>query len=101
MTKVKVENNFIWVILAAIKIYSTNFIKFCGYMTFPILGQVLGLLLTLCLAGVYSVYIPELAVKYPIFQDDLTVILCVVVITIPGMLIFLKLFGIILLRMVQ
>jgi len=92
MAKVKIENNFIWVMLAAIRIYSTNFIKFCGYMAFPVLGQVLGLLLTFCLAGIYTVYLPELAMKYPIFQDDLTVTICVTIITLPGMLIFIKAF---------
>ncbi len=92
MAKIRVENNFLWVVLAAIKIYSMNFLKFCGYMTFPILGQVLGLLLTLCLAGIYTVYLPELALKYPIFKDNLTIVLCVVIITIPGMLVYIKAF---------
>ena len=92
MTKIKVENNFVWIILAAIKIYSMNFIKFCGYMTFPILGQVLGLLLTFCLAAIYIVYLPELSLKYPIFKENSTIIGCVVLITIPGMLVYIKAF---------
>ncbi len=92
MTRIKVENNFIWIILAAIRIYSTNFLKFCGYMLFPVLGQVLGLLLIFCLAAVYIAYLPELADKYPIFNDYSTIILSVIIITVPGLLIFTKAF---------
>lgn len=90
MTKIKVENNFIWIILASIRIYSTNFLKFCGYMLFPVLGQVLGLLLIFCLAALYIAYLPELADKYPVFNDYTTIILSVIIITVPGLLIFTK-----------
>ena len=55
MQKIKVENNFVWIILAAIRIYSANFLFFFGYMLFPVLGQILGLLLIFCLAGLYEV----------------------------------------------
>ncbi len=92
MQKIKVENNFVWIILAAIRIYSANFLKFCGYMLFPVLGQILGLLLIFCLAGLYAVYLPELMEKYPAFKDPSTMILCIIGIIIPGLLIFMKAF---------
>ncbi|MBR6099500.1 hypothetical protein IKP85_07110 [bacterium] len=92
MAKIKVENSFIWVILAAIRIYSTNFLKLCSYMLFPVLGQVLGLLLVFCLAGVFSAYWPELADKYEMFNDMAVVMISVVLLTIPGLLIFTKAF---------
>jgi len=92
MTKIKVENNFVWIILAAIRIYSTNFLKFCGYMLFPVLGQIVGILLTFCLAGLFIVYLPDLQDKYEMFRDYATVLLCLIVITIPGLLIFCKAF---------
>ena len=92
MSKIKVENSFIWVIANAIKMYSTNFLNLCGYMAFPVLGQIFGLILTVCLAGIYIMYLPELAIKYPIFNDNLTIISCVILITIPGMMIFIKAF---------
>ena len=92
MSKIKVENNFVWILLAAIKIYSTNFLKFTGYMLFPVFGQILGLLLIITLAGLYTLYLPELALKYPAFKDPSTVLLCVIGITVPGMLIFMKAF---------
>ena len=92
MAKIKVENNFIWILLAAIKIYSTNFLKFTGYMFFPVIGQILGILLIITLAGLYNLYLPELALKYPTFKDPTTVLLCVIGITVPGMLVFMKAF---------
>lgn len=92
MAQIKVENNFIWILLTSIRIYSTNFIKFCSYMMFPVLGQILGILLIFCLAGLYSLYLPELSEKYLIFQDFSTSILCIVAITIPGLLVFMKAF---------
>jgi len=92
MSKIKVENNFIWIILAAIRIYSSNFLRISSYMLFPVLGQVLGLLLVFCLAGVFSAYLPELAAKNPAFNSIPTVMLSIILITIPGLLIFIKAF---------
>lgn len=92
MAKIKVENSFIWIILAAIRIYSANFLKLCSYMLFPVLGQVLGLLLVFCLVGVFTAYLPELAEKNPAFDNMTTVLICALLITIPGLLIFIKAF---------
>lgn len=92
MSKIKVENSFIWIILAAIRIYSANFLRIGSYMLFPVLGQVLGLLLVFCLAGVFNAYLPELAAKNPAFNNIPTVMLCIILITIPGFLIFMKAF---------
>lgn len=92
MAKIKVENSFIWVILAAIKIYSANFLKLTGYMLFPVLGQVLGLLLVFCLAGLFTAYLPELMDKYPFFDNIGAIIGCTLLLTIPGLLIFTKAF---------
>ncbi len=92
MAKIKVENNFIWIILAAIRIYSTNFLRFCGYMLFPVLGQVLGLMLVFSLSALFTAYLPELADKYAFFRDYTTMVMSIVVIIIPGLLIFMKAF---------
>jgi len=92
MAKIKVEDNMVWVVLAAIRMYSANFLKFCAYMAFPVLGQVLGLGLVLGLASLYVYYLPELALKYNLLKDMSTVILSAIVIVIPGLLIFMKAF---------
>ncbi len=92
MAKIKVENSFIWIIMAAIRIYGTNFLKFGSYMLFPVLGQVLGILLVFCLSGLFAAYLPDLQDKYPAFRDTTTVIISVIAITVPGLLIFMKAF---------
>ena len=89
MAKIKVENSFIWIIMAAIRIYGTNFLKFGSYMLFPVLGQVLGILLVFCLSGLFAAYLPDLQDKYPAFRDTTTVIISVIAITVPGLLIFM------------
>ena len=71
MAKVKVEDNMVWVVLAAIRMYSGNFLKFCGYMAFPVLGQILGLGLVFGLAAMFNYYLPDLALKYDILRDML------------------------------
>lgn len=92
MAKIKVEDNMVWVVLAAIRMYSANFLKFCAYMAFPVLGQVLGLALVFGLASLYTYYLPELAMKYDVLKDMSTIVLSIIVIIIPGLLIFMKAF---------
>ncbi len=92
MAKIKVENNMIWVVLAAIRMYSANFLKFCAYMAFPVLGQVLGLGLVFGLAGLYTYYLPDLALKFDLLKDMSTIVLSIIVIVVPGLLIFMKAF---------
>lgn len=92
MAKIKVEDNMVWVLLAAVRLYSANFLKFCGYMLFPVLGQVLGLGLIFGLAAVYMAYLPDLALKYDVLKDFSTIILSVIIIVVPGLLVFMKAF---------
>lgn len=92
MAKVKVEDNMVWVVLAAIRMYSGNFLKFCGYMAFPVLGQILGLGLVFGLAAMFNYYLPDLALKYDILRDMSTITLSIMIIIIPGLLIFMKAF---------
>lgn len=92
MAKIKVEDNMVWVVLAAIRMYSGNFLKFCGYMAFPVLGQVLGLGLVFGLAAMFNYYLPDLALKYDILRDMSTITLSIMIIIIPGLLIFMKAF---------
>lgn len=92
MAKVKVENNMVWVLLAAMRMYSANFLKFCYYMLFPVLGQVLGIVLIFGLAGLFVNYLPDLIIKYDILKDMSTIVAAVIIIVIPGLLIFMKAF---------
>lgn len=92
MAKDKVENKIISVLLESVKIYGANFFQFTKYMLFPVFGQVLGLGLIFFLASIYSQNIPELVEKYAFFNNFSVIVLCVVIITVPGMIIFMKAF---------
>lgn len=92
MSKVKVENKVSSILIEGVKIYASNFLQFTRYMLFPVLGQVLGLGLIFALASVYTAKLPELITTYEFFNSFSSIVLCVILITVPGMVIFMKAF---------
>lgn len=92
MAKSKNGNGVFDVLASAVRIYCMNFLQFTRYMAFPVLGQVLGIGLILGLAWLYSANLPALMERNPAFNDFSTIMLCVILITVPGMVIFLKAF---------
>ena len=76
----------------AIGLYFSNFDKFMQYMTFPVLGQIAGLGLVFLITFFYTQKIPVLVQKYSIFNDFNMLILLSIVITLPGLAIFVKAF---------
>jgi len=90
--KEKVDKS-IWQIFAeGLKIYCFNFHKFFLYMAFPVLGQLLGLGLVFGLTYLYTTNLPNLIVNYDFFDNFATIVLGVVLIVLPGMLIWAKAF---------
>jgi len=73
-------------------IYCRNIHKFTGYMLFPVFGQILGLVLIFGAAFLFAQHLPELGAKYKVFADLTTMALCLLLITLPGMLVFMKAF---------
>ena len=76
----------------AIGLYFSNFKQFLKYMSFPVFGQVIGMLLIISSILLYSKYLPNLIEKYQIFNNINTMVLCSVIVAIPGMTIFIKAF---------
>ncbi len=76
----------------SVGLYFSNFSQFVKYMTFPVLGQVVGLGVTLLCTYIYSKNLPALIDKYPIFNDFGIMVLFSVIIALPGMIIFIKAF---------
>ena len=76
----------------SIGLYFSNFGQFVKYMSFPVLGQFFGLLLVFLLTFVYTKNMPFLIEKYPAFDNFYTLILCAILVTLPGMIILLKAF---------
>lgn len=73
------------IFIESIGLYFSNFDKFVKYMTFPVLGQVGGLLLVLILTMIYTKHIPQI-------ENINILILLSILVTLPGLLIFTKAF---------
>ena len=76
----------------SIGLYFSNFDKFVKYMSFPVLGQIGGLLLVFILVFFYAEYMPYLMQKVSFFDNFSVLVLCAILITLPGMIIFIKAF---------
>lgn len=80
------------IFIESIGLYFSNFKQFVKYMTFPVLGQVLGLILVFVPVYFYIQQIPNLVEKYSTFNDFSTIVVVSILISIPGMIILLKSF---------
>ena len=76
----------------SVGLYFSNFKQFVKYMTFPVLGQIAGLLIIFAMIYVYSLIMPSLIEKYSVFDNFNVLVLTAVILTLPGMVIFLKAF---------
>ncbi len=76
----------------AVGLYFSNFGKFVQYMSFPVLGQIFGLGLVFLITYYYTINIPSLIQKFPILNDFSLLILLSIIITLPGLAIFVKAF---------
>lgn len=92
MAKDKNDKSIWKIFFEGLKIYCFNFNKFFLYMAFPVLGQLLGLSLVFGLTFWYTNNLPELISKYSAFNNFSTIVLTVVLITVPGLLIWAKAF---------
>lgn len=80
------------IFIKALELYFSNFVQFAKYMSFPIWGQILGLVVIFSCTLVYSKHLPELIEHHKIFNDFTMLVLFSVLIALPGMIIFLKAF---------
>ncbi len=76
----------------SIGLYFSNFDKFIKYMSFPVLGQIAGLGLVFLITFFYTKHLPVLIEKYALFNDFNILILISILITLPGLAIFVKAF---------
>ena len=90
MTKKK--NPPLGIFIEAIGLYFSNFDKFLKYMTFPVLGQIIGLVLTLIITIFYAKGMPNIIENNPELNNFTLLLIIAVLITIPGMAIFMKAF---------
>lgn len=77
---------------SGIKLYFKYLDRFLKYLSFPILGQLLGLFLIFSVAYFYTVNLPDLMVKYPVFNNLLVTTSILILLVIVPFLIFTKAF---------
>ena len=76
----------------ALGLYFSNFDKFVKYMTFPVLGQVGGLIIIFLLATFYSKCMPLVIQKHPALNDFKILVITLIVMILPGLVMLLKAF---------
>ena len=80
------------VFIESIKLYFSNIDKFIKYMTFPVLGQIIGLTLVFILTYFYAKNMTQIINKIPNFNNPTLLIGILALIALPGLLIFIKSF---------
>lgn len=90
MSKIK---NSVWGIFSqGVQLYFSNLGSFLKYMAFPVLGQILGMILILLASFFYAQNLPNWIVKNGLFDNFSMIFLILFIITLPGLLIFAKAF---------
>ena len=88
----KEKRRVLGIFFEGLKIYCLNIHKFLLYMAFPVLGQIIGLFLIFGPTFFYTNNLQDLTAKYKILNDANSMIICALIIIIPGLLIFMKAF---------
>ena len=76
----------------SVGLYFSNFSQFVKYMSFPVWGQILGVVLILITTYIFTQNIPNLLEKFPNLNDPKYIILLTILVTLPGILIYMKAF---------
>lgn len=88
----KNSNNFVNILFKSLQMYLTNIHKFVAYMSFPVLGQVLGLVLIFAPALYLKDVLPQLAAKYEFFTDPTKQLALVLLVILPGLVLMISAF---------
>lgn len=90
MAKVK---DSVWSVFSqGVKLYFQNFDQFFKYLAFPVLGQILGLILTFLAAYFYAVNLPNWVVAGGLFDNFSMIFFVLILLILPGLAIFVKAF---------
>lgn len=81
----KNSNNFVNILFKSLQIYLLNIHKFLLYMAFPVLGQLLGIVLIFLPAVYLKDVLPDLAAKYVVFSDPSKQLALVLLTILPGL----------------
>lgn len=88
----KNSNNFVNILFKSLQIYILNIHKFLLYMAFPILGQLLGIVLIFIPAMYLKDVLPDLALKYEAFAEPSKQLALVLLTILPGLVLLISAF---------
>lgn len=74
------------------KMYFQYIDKFLNYMTFPIFGQLFAIIIIFFITYLYANNLPDLMVKFPIFDNVLVALSLLLLFTVPAFFLFCKAF---------
>lgn len=88
----KVASSVLGVFWQGTKLYLSNSISFFKYLAFPVLGQLLGIILILFASYFYSCCLKNLIIPGGIFDNFLVIFFVLILVTLPGLFILIKAF---------
>jgi hypothetical protein len=88
----KVANSVLGVFWQGTKLYFSNSVNFFKYLSFPVFGQVLGIVLILFASYFYSCCLQQLVVEGSVFDNFLVIFLILFLVTLPGLFVLIKAF---------
>lgn len=80
------------IFLQGLGLYFSNIDRFLLYMLLPIVGQLLGLVLTVCLVYFFVNYNTLMLSSIPLFKNQMYANIAIAVILLPGIIIWIKSF---------
>ena len=92
MARTKTDKTVWLIFFEAVKIFCMNIHKFVLYMAFPVFGQIIGIFLIFGLTYWFNSNINQVLIKYPLLNNLSTLSIVIILLTLPGLLIFVKAF---------
>lgn len=88
----KNSNNFVNILFKGLQIYLLNIHKFLMYMAFPVLGQLIGIVLIFVPARYMGEMLPDLAAKYEAFAEPSKQLALILLTILPGLVLLISAF---------
>lgn len=88
----KIENSVFGIFGKGLKLYFSNFFSFLKYMAFPVLGQILGIILIFTASYFYLDHLQKTTTPEQMYNNITSIFLFLFLLILPGILIFAKAF---------
>lgn len=92
MAKSKLNGTVLGVLWDGVKIFCVHFKKYFLYMLFPVLGQFAGLFWVFGTSYLFTQNLDYLTREIPALDNFMTIMICLMLITLPGLILWMKAF---------